>query len=80
MRPFQPLDRQIPDAAAKLSYSEYRAIAFDRDKAIWNNTNLKFRIEAFFRASFTRKDPDQSCRSQRNHSAARLFLAALQSH
>ncbi len=49
MRPFQPLDRQIPDAAAKLSYSEYRAIAFDRDKAIWNNTNLKFRIEAFFR-------------------------------
>ncbi len=50
IRPFQPLDRQIPDAAARMSYSEYRAIAFDRDKAIWNNTNLKFRIETFFRA------------------------------
>ncbi len=44
--PFQPPPKVSPGLAA-LDYDQYRNINFDPDKAIWHDTQIRFRMELF---------------------------------
>lgn len=44
--PYQTPDK-VPEELAKLSYSDYRAIQFNKEKAIWREDKLPFSIELF---------------------------------
>lgn len=48
--PFQPLERNIPPEAAQMSYAVYQSIRFNKEKTIWKNTSLPYRLEMFYRA------------------------------
>jgi glucans biosynthesis protein len=45
--PFRPAAVQLPDILAKLTYDEYRAIAFRPARALWADDGSSFRLHAF---------------------------------
>jgi glucans biosynthesis protein len=46
-RPYVEPTMELPDIIAKLSYDEYKQIAFRPDRALWADTRSLFRLEAF---------------------------------
>jgi glucans biosynthesis protein len=52
--PFKPSPK-LPEAFAKLSYDDYRLIAFEPRRAVWENTDAPFRLE-FFHRGFVHTD------------------------
>jgi len=49
--PFQAPDTKLPDALAKLSYDDYRAIRFDTAQSLWRGRGLPFEAQFFHRGS-----------------------------
>lgn len=45
-RPFEPPTSNLPEALARMSYSQYRAIRFRPERALWRNESL-FEIQLF---------------------------------
>lgn len=48
---FQPPDTKLPDALARLSYDDYRAIRFDPAQSLWRGAGLPFEAQFFHRGS-----------------------------
>ena len=46
-RPYVEPVMELPDIIAKLTYDQYKQIAFRTDRALWADTNSLFRLEAF---------------------------------
>lgn len=50
-QPFEPATNRVPPALRDLSYTEYQAIEFKHDKALWADQQLPFQIEFFLPGS-----------------------------
>lgn len=48
-RPYQPPPGDLPRPLAGLTYDQYRAIQFDRGKALWRPERLRFQAQMFHR-------------------------------
>lgn len=54
--PYRPGDGNMDPVLAGLDYDQFRAIEFDSSKAIWNGTELDYRME-LFHAGYIYRDP-----------------------
>ena len=51
-KPYVAPSQQLPDAIAKLTYDQYRAIYFRPEAALWANDKLAFTLQFFHRGFF----------------------------
>jgi glucans biosynthesis protein len=56
--PYQSPEPELPEDYADLTYSQYRAIWFDPDAAIWMHEPTRFRLD-LFHSGFVYRDPVQ---------------------
>jgi glucans biosynthesis protein len=49
LRPYRPVERNLPDSFPEMDYADYRRIRYDHGKAIWADSSLPFRLETFHR-------------------------------
>jgi periplasmic glucans biosynthesis protein len=54
-KPYKASSAALPDAFAKLTYDQYRAIRFDPGQALWRGKGLPFAVQ-FFHRGFIYKD------------------------
>lgn len=48
-KPYQPPETNLPTVVSKLSWDQWRSIRFQKDRALWRNDNLPFRVELIHR-------------------------------
>ena len=55
---YVPPPTDLPDPIKSLTYEQYRDIRSDRDKSIWSDENLPFRLQLFHRGFYYKEEID----------------------
>jgi glucans biosynthesis protein len=50
-KPFTPQEDALPASLANITYDQYRMLRFDKNRALWRDSNLPWQVEFFHRGS-----------------------------